>query len=212
MAKSKSKRKKKAPSGESAGHVSWGATKPDKGTQRINIVLAVVAVAAAIAGGVYWYMTSQAEHAFLALAKEGRGTLGAVETRRDQGGGHIQPGEVVNYPEQFPTSGRHHPIPTDPGFYERPQRPMQLVHGLEHGHVVIYYDRPGAAALDTLRDWTGLYGGHWDGVIATPMTGLGEAVVLNAWNKHLRLEAFDPTAAAAFVDAYRGRGPENPVR
>lgn len=211
MAKSKSKRRKKKPAGESAGHVSWGA-KADKGTQRINMVLGVVAAAAALIGVAYWYTTSQAERAFLALAEEGRASLDAVETRRNLGGGHLQPGEIMTYPDQFPTSGRHHSVPISPDFYERPQRPIQLVHSLEHGHAVIYYDRPGEAALETLRDWTSLYSGNWDGVIATPMTGLGESVVLTAWNKHLRLETFDAAAAAAFVDAYRGRGPENPVR
>ena len=40
----------------------------------------------------------------------------------------------------------------------------------------------------------------------------GEAIVLTAWTKRLRLDPFDPAAAAAFIDAYRGRGPEHPVR
>ena len=52
----------------------------------------------------------------------------------------------------------------------------------------------------------------WDGLIASPSPGLGSAVLLNAWTKSLKLEPFDPIAAAAFIDTYRGRGPENPVR
>ena len=35
---------------------------------------------------------------------------------------------------------------------------------------------------------------------------------MTAWRKRLRLKTFDASAAAAFIDAYRGRGPENPVR
>lgn len=42
--------------------------------------------------------------------------------------------------------------------------------------------------------------------------GLGQRLILTAWNKILRLDHFDPAVAAAFVDKYRGRGPENPVR
>jgi hypothetical protein len=87
-----------------------------------------------------------------------------------------------------------------------------LVHALEHGHIVIYYDRPGDAALDLIERWTGLYGGLWDGVVAAPDRSLGERIVLTAWRKRLDLEAFDPEIAAAFIDKYRGRGPENPVR
>jgi hypothetical protein len=49
-------------------------------------------------------------------------------------------------------------------------------------------------------------------VIATRSSGLGKAVVLTAWRRILRLDEFDPPAAAAFIDQFRGRGPENPVR
>ena len=48
--------------------------------------------------------------------------------------------------------------------------------------------------------------------MVAPRPGLGEAVVLTAWNKILRLDAFDADAAAAFIDRFRGRGPEHPVR
>ena len=44
------------------------------------------------------------------------------------------------------------------------------------------------------------------------MAGLGQSVVLTAWAKRLDLDRFDPAPAAAFIDGYRGRGPENPVR
>ncbi len=44
------------------------------------------------------------------------------------------------------------------------------------------------------------------------MDGLGSDLVLTAWTKRLRLASFDAPLAAAFVDAYRGRGPEHPVR
>jgi len=42
--------------------------------------------------------------------------------------------------------------------------------------------------------------------------GLGQRLILTAWGEILRLDHFDPAVAAAFVDKYRGRGPENPVR
>jgi hypothetical protein len=35
---------------------------------------------------------------------------------------------------------------------------------------------------------------------------------LTAWTKKLSLVQFDEAAAAAFIDAFRGRGLENPVR
>ena len=70
----------------------------------------------------------------------------------------------------------------------------------------------GPDALADLKDWAALYTGTWDGVVLTPMERLGEEVVLTAWTKTLRLEPFDAALAAAFIDRYRGRGPEHPVR
>ena len=106
----------------------------------------------------------------------------------------------------------HHRVETKPDFYDVPQPASQLVHAVEHGHIVIYYERPGADALETLANWTALYDGNWDGVVATSMPGLGKKVVLTAWAKRLSLSRFDAAAAAAFIDEYRGRGPENLVR
>lgn len=66
--------------------------------------------------------------------------------------------------------------------------------------------------MEQLKEWAGLYDGQWSGLVVTRNSGLDEAVVLTAWTKRLEFDSFDPAAAAAFIDAYRGRGPENPVR
>jgi hypothetical protein len=44
------------------------------------------------------------------------------------------------------------------------------------------------------------------------MSGLGEQVVLTAWTKRLMQKKFDIASAAAFIEKFRGRGPENPIR
>ena len=170
----------------------------------------LVAVAA-IAAWFFW-QSMDAESDFMRLAESGRGKLSAVTTRADLGGGHSAPGEQLRYAGRFPTSGRHHPQWTDTGFHTAPQFAAQLVHALEHGNIVVYYDAPGADVLQTIEAWSGLYGGQWSGLVATPAAGLGRAVVLTAWRRSLRLEPFDAATAAAFIDTYRGRGPERPVR
>ncbi|MFQ5773891.1 MAG: DUF3105 domain-containing protein [Kiloniellaceae bacterium] len=191
--------------------IDWGGP-AGKGTGRLNVALAAIAVLAVVAAGVFWWRNTQTENEFFALAAKGRSALARVETLPNDGQSHLQPGERHKYAAEFPTSGPHDPVPTDPGFYDQPQRATRIVHALEHGHIVIYYDDPGADVLDRLKDWAALYDGHWDGVIATPFSGLGRDVVLTAWRKVLELDGFDPAAAAAFIDEYRGRGPENPVR
>lgn len=78
--------------------------------------------------------------------------------------------------------------------------------------MVVYYDAPGFRALSVLKRWTEQFSGPWSGLIAVPHKGLGDDLVLTAWRRRLRLDAFDEAALAAFMDAFVGRGPENPVR
>jgi hypothetical protein len=206
----KSRTRKKSAKGKTKS-IDWGVP-ATKGSGRINLVLGAVALAALVAGGAYFWQLQQTGSAFDALIAEGQPALARVETTADRGGGHLQPGQGHSYDTAFPTSGIHDLVPLDPGFYTEPQRPTQLVHSAEHGHIVIYYEDPGAEAIAMLKDWASLFGGNWSGVVAVPTSGLGKAVVLTAWRKILKLDAFEPASAAAFVDAYRGRGPENKVR
>ena len=206
----KSKTRKRSKSG-AARKLDWGAS-ARRGTSGINILLGAVALAAVVAGGLFWWRTMAVEETFLALAAEGQPALEKVERFPNLGRKHLDPGQTHRYRSAFPTSGPHDLVWVRPGFYGRPQKPTLLVHALEHGNVVVYYDQPGDAALAALRDWTELYGGQWDGLVVTPDRSLGQTVVLTAWRKLLRLDRFAATAGAAFIEAHRGRGPENSVR
>jgi hypothetical protein len=186
------------------------APTPKSATPR-RVVHGLILVGA-FALGFAWWQDTQKEDSFLGLAAAGIPKLTMVKPQPNLGGGHLRPGQGHRYESRFPTSGIHAPDWTRPGIYDLPQPPIMLVHAQEHGHIVIYVDTPGEAVSATLRGWAELYGGAWQGIVITPMPGLGAKVVLNAWNQHLDLLPFDDTAAAAFIDRFRGRGPENPVR
>jgi hypothetical protein len=186
---------------------------PAKLRDRRWIYATLAAVVLAIGYGAYaWWNAATTESVFTALAERGQGALQRVESVPSLGGGHLSAGQTYQYQSRFPTSGPHSLTWTRPGVYAAPQHPTQLVHALEHGNIVIYYDAPGDAARRQLEKWAGHYDNQWSGLVVTPNPGLGNAVVLTAWARRLALDAFDPAAAAAFIDAYRGRGPENPVR
>ncbi len=176
-----------------------------------GIVLAAVA-AIVLFGAWSWWSSRGDADAFSLLVEAGRGNLSGVETLPNAGSNHLAGGQQFRYPSEFPTSGPHEPNLLSPGFYSDPQRVERLVHSLEHGNIVMYYDEPGSAAMDSLRDWTSQFRGVWSGVLAVKRPGLGQEVVLTAWLRVFRLDPFDPEAAAAFVDLFRGRGPENAVR
>ncbi len=199
--------------GESARKPNWGGrVGAARGDRRMNLILAAILIVALLGGGAYWYFGNQAEGRFQELAAQGQTSLGQVQTMPDRGRRHLEPGAPFAYAERFPTSGPHDPAPTAPGVYSEPQPRTKLVHALEHGNIVIYRDSPGADADALLEEWASLYNGYWSGIVLVPEEGLGEEVVMTAWTKQLRLSTFNETAAAAFIDAYRGRGPENPVR
>jgi len=176
-------------------------------------LIALAAVVLAVAGGAYYWLNSGGgERAFLKSAAVGKSIQSRIKTIPTRGGGHLRAGRSASYPSIYPTSGPHDSVGTRPGFYTSRQRPEKLVHAIEHGNIVIYYDKPGDGAMEALRSWTALYSGPWSGVVATPMAGIGKSIVLTAWTKRLTLAEFDRAAAAAFIDLFRGRGPENRVR
>jgi hypothetical protein len=149
---------------------------------------------------------------FDALIEEGQPRLGDVETQPSLGNDHVSAGTQVAQDQDFPLSGPHASKPMVSGFYTEPQPKGELLHALEHGQVVVYYDEPGFKGLSMLKRWSKDRANDWTGLIAVPHEGLGDGLVLTAWRRRLDLPAFDEAALAAFIDAYSGRGPENPVR
>lgn len=204
MAKSKSKRRRQKTKSEQA-------SSPDSFPHGRLIGSACLVALAAV--GLWWWLGQREDtSAFETQARRGQAALGQVVRHDDEGRGHLGPGESVRYQSDPPTSGIHDPSWVDPGVHTLIQRRERLVHSLEHGMIVIYYDTPTVAAAETLDTWAGMFGAPWSGVVLTPRPGLGEAIILAAWRKTLTLEPFAADAAAAFIDAYRGRGPEHPVR
>ena len=133
--------------------------------------------------GWQWQVNRGLEAAFLEHAHSGQDSLAHVKAGHDAGGGHIAPGQSAGYSERFPTSGPHDRNWIDPGVYDSILPSTKLVHSVEHGMVVIYYDAPPPEAMTMLKEWAGLYVGPWSGVVLTKAPGIGEEVVLTAWNR-----------------------------
>lgn len=166
----------------------------------------VAAALVLVVGTALWILTSPSPAA---------PSLAAVESPSLEGRNHVPSTVLPEYRSLPPTSGPHYDGVAAPGFHKTLPALGLLVHNLEHGHVVVYYhpDALVAEAREHLERLTRWYTGTWDAVLAVPWTEDPEyPLTLTAWGKRLRLKAYDPEAIDAFVDAYRGRGPENPVR
>ena len=117
------------------------------------------------------------------------------------------------------TSGPHWPpnAVANWGVYSTPQPETQLIHNLEHGGIVIWYDpeRLEAGAIDTLTQYVnaqtsaGISGRYK--FILSPWGGQEELpapIVVTAWRYLLELEEADTGAIDEFTRAHYGRSPE----
>jgi hypothetical protein len=158
---------------------------------------------------------SQAVSENLTLPAHGDATLLTnVISPPDEGREHIWPDHPVEYQTMPPTSGPHFPDPTAPGFYNTRPAFGYLVHSLEHGSVVIYYD-PHQLSPEIERSFRAFMAANSDaevGVVAVPDADFKYPFVLTAWDKMLNLDKYDPQVVRAFLAEYLGRGPENPIR
>ncbi|MFD1566075.1 DUF3105 domain-containing protein [Halolamina litorea] len=141
--------------------------------------------------------------------------ISQVETFEDNGRQHVARGET-NYERIPPLSGDHWGGAISAGFYEEMPELPPLVHSLEHGAVVIYYDEANLTdeSEASLRAWAGQKDGRWQSIIVAPNPNEDPRgdYVLTAWTHQLVLEDYDAEAVYAFASEYLGRGPENPVR
>jgi len=139
-----------------------------------------------------------------------------VQSFPSEGQEHVAQGASIDYKRKPPTSGSHYPNPTPAGFYTEPWSYGNLVHSLEHGAVVIYYDpkKLSEEAERSLKAFAAVHRNPWASVIAVPNPepNPDSAYVLTAWTKMLKLETYDVQVVRAFLAEYLGRGPENRVR
>jgi len=130
----------------------------------------------------------------------------SVETFPSEGDTHTE--QPVSYATFPPTSGPHSATPAGYGFYETAPPFENLVHSLEHGDIVIYYQPTlPEDQLNELRELTTIkYMGS--GVLAVPNADISAPVVATAWTKMMTLDAFDAEALKQFMHDYLYEGPE----
>jgi len=137
-----------------------------------------------------------------------------VEEFESEGRDHV--GYEVRYAQTPPLSGPHSEQWVESGYYEQTQPAERLVHSLEHGAVVVYYDPEEITdeGREDLQEKSRTYTGTWTSFIAvrSPEESPEAPYTLTAWQHRLRLSEYRPDAVRAFLAEYLGRGPENSVR
>lgn len=170
------------------------------------VAVAVLAVAALTAGSVVRSRQAQRQ----AQARDAQAAALGVQTFPDLGRRHLRHGQPYTaYNSVPPTSGPHDPIPAPCGVFSSPISDPVQVHDLEHGVVLLQY-RPGLDAAQ-VRALEALGRSYPSYVIVAPYPRLPEAVAATAWTKLLALNSADVARLRAFIDLFRGHGPEHGI-
>jgi hypothetical protein len=132
---------------------------------------------------------------------------------------HIPEGQkATNYNSDPPTSGQHYSEPAEAGFYEEAPPDERLVHNLEHGHIVVYYNctNLSESACSDLKEGirqalerAGVVSSTQTlKIVAAPRPGMPNMVTYTSWGRLYRAESFDEDEFLLFVEQNRNRAPE----
>ncbi|MEP7358026.1 MAG: DUF3105 domain-containing protein [Anaerolineales bacterium] len=137
-----------------------------------------------------------------------------------QGRDHIAEGVPHDpYNSDPPTSGPHYAQPAQAGFYDDAPADEYLVHSMEHGYVIIWYncaqytagtcDDLKAKVRDTLsRAGVSAISGTLK-LIAVPRPSMPQVLALTAWGRIDKLTQYNASEIIDFIKAFRDtRAPE----
>lgn len=133
----------------------------------------------------------------------------------NEGATHTE--DEVEYENNPPTSGDHHPVPAEDGVYAPGNTPEteQYVHALEHGRILFQY-RPDAPervrqTLEAIfnEEFNGVPGYHT--VVMENDTGMKPLFAATAWDQELLCDELNDAAIdalRAFRERFTDQGPE----
>jgi len=141
-----------------------------------------------------------------------------LQDRTDQlesvGSDHASIGTEIRYPTTPPFGGTHWEVPARCGIYNEAQRFEGLVHTMEHGAIIWYYDPAQWTAAD-IEQFGALSRELLDDgkrIVLAPVSvdyPLAKPIALAAWGYILFLDEFETDSIRSFVNEFENEGPEN---
>lgn len=128
-----------------------------------------------------------------------------LQTLEDEGREHLTPGQTPTYKTIPPTSGTHNPVPLPSGVYDANVDVTQLVHSLEHGYVILYYNGIPQAQINSLVN---IQNSDSFKVIVAPYPNMPYKVALVAWAHRQTCDGVNEAAIRSFIAQFRNQGPE----
>lgn len=130
-----------------------------------------------------------------------------------EGQNHVQEGQPITYKNYPPSSGTHYASTAEYGFSEKEIPEGKLVHDLEHGAIVLYYEpNLPIEGLASLRDAATRLPTEKHGevkIVITPYSKLQTPLAIAAWGRIETSQQFDYEELLAFYNALVDQGPED---
>jgi len=134
----------------------------------------------------------------------------------DEGATHVVVCSTTCYQTVPPSSGNHYPVWPVYKAYDQPVPWGFLVHGLEHGSIIVVYNCPCGCPdeVAAAKAWMAALpadascGGRPPRVLLAPDPTLDVRWAAAAWTWTLRSDTFDPLSFGAFFDAHYNHSAE----
>lgn len=178
-----------------------------KAARKRNMVTLLIAV---VVLGVVVALVLQNRDDDAAVLAEGVGARQAgcteVEEHEIEGQEHVE--VTPEYGTNPPTSGNHLQTPASPGFFEEPVDPGAVVHNMEHGQIIFWYDPD---APETVIDGIeALVDQEFEASLAVPWDEIESphTFAMTAWGASQQCRQVSQEVVDAFRTEYQGKGPE----
>lgn len=136
-----------------------------------------------------------------------------VQTFGDQGRDHFAPGQVYNdYNSNPPTSGPHASVFAQWGIYDVPQPKEQMVHNMEHGGAIVWYNCEGSPEPLSTEECAQLKNdlaavvqpliASGKRIVMTPYPNMPRRIALTAWRYLDTFDDFDAQRISTFIDTF----------
>ncbi|MDL1897848.1 DUF3105 domain-containing protein [Anaerolineae bacterium CFX7] len=129
-----------------------------------------------------------------------------LQVMADEGRGHLEPGDPTPvYKSIPPTSGTHNPLSYPAGIYDKNANITELVHSLEHGYIILYYNNIPQDQLDQL---VRIQQADPYKVSVVEYPNMPQKIALAAWGNLQNCEGVNEQVIRSFVAQFRDHGPE----
>ena len=129
-----------------------------------------------------------------------------LQVMQDEGRDHLKPGEPTPvYKSVPPTSGTHNPQWYPAGVYDKNADITQLIHSLEHGYVILFYN---GIPQDQIDQLVRIQQSDPYKLSVAEYPNMPQKVALAAWGNLQNCEGVNEQVIRSFVAQFRDHGPE----